>query len=182
MLQHLLFVLVQLQLLEDQLVPLDELAGRKAHRQPRALGVVLNEVADRVQAAVHRAAVVVRVAEILAQRLFLKVGNMNGMPHQLVHALILCCGDRDHRNSQHGFHGIDVHGAAVAGHLVHHVQRHDHRAVHLQKLHGQIQVPLDVGRIDDIDDRLRASPVARSPGRPAPRWSRGTWNRCPAGP
>lgn len=108
----------------------------------------------RVDAAVDGAAVVVPVAEILLQRRLLILGDMDGVTDQLVHALVLGGGDGDHRHAQHGLHGVDVNGALIAHQLVHHVQRHHHGDAHLQKLHGQVQVPLDVGGVHDIDDGL----------------------------
>ena len=37
-------------------------------------------------------------------------------------------------------------------HHIHHVHRHDHRDAQLRDLGGQIQVPLDIGAVHDIDD------------------------------
>ena len=52
---HFGFIRIKCQLLFDQGVALDQLAYRKPHGQPRRLRVILNEVRDAVQAAVHRA-------------------------------------------------------------------------------------------------------------------------------
>ena len=79
---------------------------------------------------------------------------MDGVVYQLVHALVLGSGDGDHRYAQHGLHGVDVDGALIAHQLVHHVQRHHHGDAHLQKLHGQVQVSLDIGGVHDVDDGL----------------------------
>ena len=154
-LQHLLLVLIQIKLLGDPLVALDQLAGREARGKSGPLGVILDQMAHGVQRAVHGPAVILRAAKVLPQRPLLIAGNMYRVANQLIHALILRSGDRHHRHAQHALHGVDVHGAAVSGQLVHHVQRHDHRHVHLQQLHRQIQIALDVGRVHDIDDRLR---------------------------
>ena len=56
------------------------------------------------------------------------------------------------RDAQHGFHLVDAHRAAVAAHLVHHVQRQHHWDVQLHQLHSQVKVALDVGGIHDVDD------------------------------
>ena len=154
MLEHILLILVQRQLFQDKGIPLDGLGSGEAHRQTRLLGVILDEMHHRVDAAVDGAAVVVPVAEILLQRRLLILGDMDGVADQLIHALVLGGGDGDHRHAQHGLHGVDIDGALIAHQLVHHVQRHHHGDAHLQKLHGQVQVPLDVGGVHDIDDGL----------------------------
>ena len=154
MLQHLLLVLVQRQLPEDKGVALNSLGGGKAHRQTGLLGMVLDKMHHRVDTAVNGAAVVVLVAEVLLQRRLLIPGDVNGVAHQLVHALVFGGGDGDHRHAQHGLHGVDVDGALIAHQLIHHVQCHHRGNIHLQKLHGQVQVPLDVGGVYDVDDSL----------------------------
>ena len=102
----------------------------------------------------HRAAVVRAVAKVLAQGLFLVLGDVDGVLHQFVHALVLRRGDRHHGHAQHAFHAVDVHRAAVAPHFVHHVQGHHHGHVHFQQLHGQVQVALDVSGVHNVDDGL----------------------------
>ncbi len=37
-------------------------------------------------------------------------------------------------------------------HLIHHVKRNNHRYIKLEKLQRKIQIPLDIRRIDDIND------------------------------
>ena len=77
---------------------------------------------------------------------------MKGMVYQLIHALILGGRDGNDRDAQHGLHLVDAHRAAVAAHLVHHVQRQHHGGVQLHELHRQVEVALDVGGIHDVDD------------------------------
>jgi len=60
-LQHLLLVAIQLQLLQDQRVPLNGLGSGKAYRQPGERGVVLNQVDYGVNAPVDGAAFLVGV-------------------------------------------------------------------------------------------------------------------------
>ena len=117
--------------------------------------MIFDQMADRVQAAVYCAAVVFGPAEILAKRSLLIFCHMDRMSYQLIDAFIFGSGDRDYRHTEHRFHAVDIDGASVSVHLVHHVKRDDHRYIHLQKLHGQIQVSFDVGRVDDVDDALR---------------------------
>ena len=152
MLDHFFFVLVQLQGFLNAGVALHQLGGGKPHRDARRLGVILDEVLDAVDASVHRAAVVVLTAKIHAPGALLILCHMDGVVYQLVHALVLGGGDGDDRDAQHGFHLVDAHRAAVAAHLVHHVQRQHHGDVQLHQLHRQVKVALDVGGVHDIDD------------------------------
>lgn len=136
-LDHLFFVLVELQGRLDALVALHELCGRKAHRDACGLGMILDQVDDAVDAAVDCAAVILLAAEIHPARPLLILCDMERMIHQLVHALVLCRRDGHDRDAQHGLHLIDADSAAVAAHLVHHVQRQHHRRIQLHELHGE---------------------------------------------
>ena len=154
-LQRFLFVFVQTKRVDDQTVSLDRLAGGEAHRDARCLRVIPDQMDHSMKAPVYRASVIPFFAEILFQRPFLILGDMDRVIHQLINALIFGGGDRYDRHAQHGFHRVHVHRAAVAGHLVHHIQRYPQGDIHFQQLHGQIQVALDVGDINDVDDALR---------------------------
>ena len=63
---RLALVLVESELSYDELVPLYDLAGSKAHGQPRTLRMVLDEMSHCMQASMHRPTVLVGRAEILA--------------------------------------------------------------------------------------------------------------------
>ena len=153
MLQHLFLVPVEVELFQHERVALDHLPGGKAHRDPRAPRMVVDQVDNGVDAAMHRAAMVVLVAEILPLRAFLILGYMDRMIDELVNALVFRGGDRQHGHAEHRLHPVHIDGAAVARYLVHHVQRHHHRHVHFHELHGEIEVPLDVRGVHDVDDR-----------------------------
>ena len=152
MFDHLFFVLVKLQCFLNAGVALHQLGGGKTHRDARRLGVILDEVQDAVDAAVHRAAVVILAAKIHAPGALLILCHMDGVIYQLVHALVFGGGDGDDRDAQHGLHLVDAHRAAVAAHLVHHVQCQHHGDIQLHQLHSQVEVALDVGGIHDVDD------------------------------
>ena len=49
-----------------------------------------------------------------------------------------------------------VNAVAVLADNVHHVQRNDHRDAQFGELRGQVQVALQVGRVDDVEQRVRA--------------------------
>ena len=55
---------------------------------------------------------------------------------------------------------VDV--VAVLLHLVHKVERYDHRPLQLQKLGGQVEVALNVGGVDDVDDGVGPLPTMKS--------------------
>ena len=99
MAQKLRFVFVQRKLLFDERIALDKLARGKARRQSRALGVILNQVDHRVQAAVHRAVVVALIAEVLPQRTLLKMRDVDRVAHKLIHALVFRRRDRHDRHA-----------------------------------------------------------------------------------
>ena len=145
-------VLVQRKGLPHVGVALHQLRRRKAHGDVRADGVVLYQVHDRVQAAVHGAAVVAGVAEVLPAGKLLVARHMDRVAHELVHALALDGGYGHHGNAQHVLHQVHVDRAAVALDLVHHVEREHHGLVQLHQLHRQVQVALDVRGVHDVDD------------------------------
>ena len=76
------------------------------------------------------------------------------MIHQLADALVAGSANGDNRHAQQALEQVDVYGATVGGHLVHHVERDDHGAIELHKLQRQVQIALDVGGVDDIDDGI----------------------------
>ena len=88
MLQHLFFILIQVQRFQNQPVALCQLGRRKPHRNLRFPGVILDQMHNGVQAAVYRAAVLIGVAVVDFLRPLLIFGHMQGMGHQLVNTLI----------------------------------------------------------------------------------------------
>ena len=155
---HFFFVLVELQRLLNAGIALHQLGGCEPHWDPRRFGVILDQVDDAMDAAMHRAAMIFFAAEIHPARPLLIFCYMDGMIHQLIDALIFGGGNGNHRDAQHGFHLVDADGAAVAAHLIHHVQSQHHGGLQFHQLHGQVQVALDVGGVHDIDDASRLFP------------------------
>ena len=74
------------------------------------------------------------------------------MADQLIDAFIFRGGNRDDRDAEHGLHIVHTDRTAVSGQLVHHVDGEDHRAIELHQLHREIQVPVDIRRVDNIDN------------------------------
>ena len=70
-LQHFFFILIQLELVKNHLVAFRQLACRKTNRNARFRCVVLDQMHDTMQTAMHRAIMILRVAKICAPRFFL---------------------------------------------------------------------------------------------------------------
>ncbi len=155
MLYCFLFVLAELQLLQNELVTLGHLCSSKAQRYAGIRSVIFNKVHYTVQASMHCAAVIACVAEILTARPLLVFCHMERMGDKLVNTLIFSRGDGHNRDAKHGFHLIDADGASVLAHLVHHVQRQNHGLIQFHELHGKIQVPLNICCVHDIDNTAR---------------------------
>ena len=146
-------VAIQVKRLGHQLVALNQLGRRKAHRDVRRHGMVLDQVGNAVDAAMQCAAVrSIGRTEVQATGALAEPRHVQGMIHQLADTLVAGSANGNNRHAQQALEQIDVHGAAVGRHLVHHVERDDHGAVELHKLQRQVQVTFDVGGVDDVDD------------------------------
>ena len=149
-------IAIQVKRLGYQLIALDQLGRRKAHRDVRRHGMVLDQVSNTVDAAMQRTAVrTVGRTEVQATGALAEPRHVQGMIHQLADTLVSRGANRNDRHAQQTLEQVDVNGAAVGRHLVHHVERDDHRTVKLHELQCQVQVTLDVGGINDVDDGVR---------------------------
>ena len=129
------FVTVQMKRLGHQLVALNQLGRRKTHRDMRRRGMVLDKVGDAVNAAMQRAAVwTIGRAEVQATGALAEPRHVQGMIHQLANTLVAGSANGDNRHAQQTLEQVDVNGATVGRHLVHHVERDDHGAIELHKL------------------------------------------------
>ena len=157
MLDGIELVTVQMKRLGYQLVTLDQLGRRKTYWNVRCRGVVLDKVGDTVDAAMQRTAVrTVGRAKVQATGALAEPCHVQGVVHQLADALVAGSANGDDRHAQQALEQVDVNGAAVGRHLVHHVERDDHRTVELHELQCQVQVALDIGGVNDVDDGVRA--------------------------
>ena len=154
MLQELFFILIQLELFQDQFIPFCQFACRKSYRNVCLLCMILDQMHDPVQASVYCSAMVICITEILSPRTFLIFCHMHGMLDQFANSFILRSRDWNNRYSKFLLHLIYQDRTAVVPHLIHHIQCQNHRNIQLHQLHGQIQVPLNIGCINDIDDSL----------------------------
>ena len=115
--------------------------------------MVLDKVGDAVDAAMQRTAVrAIGRTEVQATGALTEPRHVQGMINQLADALVAGSANGDNGHAQQALEQVDVHGATVGRHLVHHVERDDHGAIELHKLQRQIQIALDVGGVNDIDD------------------------------
>ena len=137
------------------MISFDELARRKPDRNFRPFRMILDQPHRGVNRSVHSAVVIIFVTKIRPPRHFVITGDMNRMSNQFLNSLTLNCGNRNYRDLQNLFHLINPDRPSVPPHLIHHIQRQHNRYAQFQHLHGQIQIPLYVRRVDDVDDRRR---------------------------
>ena len=143
-----------MQLIKDQFIAFDQFGCRKTNRKVIVTGMILDQMGDSVKASVDGASVIILIAIIPAYRALLIVSHMDGMPDQLFDSFTAGCRDRNDRNSQECLQVIDPDGAPVSPHLIHHIEGDDHRYIHLQQLHGEVEISLDVGGVQNINDRF----------------------------
>ena len=62
---------------------------------------------------------------------------------------------RHQGRTQQGGQHLQVQRVTTTLELVVHVECYHHRNIHIQQLGGQIEVALDVGRVNDVDDDVR---------------------------
>ena len=142
---------VQIQGFEHWFVALHQLGGSKADGITGSLCVVLDDVGNRVDGAVHFS-----LAEIQPRQCFVTLESFDYGVQQVRDALAFGSRDWNDRDAQLLRQLFDVDSVAAGAYLVHHVQRKDHRDVQLHQLKGQIQVAFQVGGIDDVDDGIGA--------------------------
>ena len=150
-------VAIQVKRLGYQLVALNQLGRRKTHGNVRRRGMVLDKVGNAVDAAMQCTAIrTIGRTKVQATGALAKACHVQGMIHQLADTLVAGSANGDNGHAHQALEQVDVYGAAVGGHLVHHVERDDHGAVELHELQCQVQVTLDVGSVNDVDDGVRA--------------------------
>ena len=150
-LQQLLLILIQLQLPQYPLVALNELGGSEPRGDPRLVGVILDHMYHCVNAPVHRR---IRGTKVVHLGQGLPTGGMHRLIQKLRHALALRGADRHHRDTQTPAQLPHINGTAVGVHLVHHIQSQHHGHPQLQKLQRQVEVALNVGGVNDIDNAI----------------------------
>ena len=121
-----------------------------------------------MDAPVHRAygvtGIIAFQAKVKALGLLLRPGNKQGVINELVNALVPGGGDGNDGDAQNVLQLIDAHGAAVGADLVHHVEGQHHGNLQLHQLHGQVQVPFNVGGVHNIDDAVGPLVHEKVPG------------------
>ena len=89
MFQHFLFILIKLQTVHDQLISLCQLRCRKANRNLCGLGMVFDQMHDRMEASVDCTTIFIRITKIYILWLLLIFCNMECMGYQFVNSFIL---------------------------------------------------------------------------------------------
>ena len=82
-------------------------------------------------------------------------GGLHRHVGSLFDAVPLQSRDLHHRTAQNLRKLFGIEFVAAAANHVHHVHRHHHRKPQLHELGGEVEVPLQVGAVDDIEDGVR---------------------------
>ena len=151
-LEQLPLVFIELERCRKVVAALDELGRAEARRHADAVGMVGDQMHDRMDAAVHGR--IIR-AEIRHLRQRPAARNGQRLVHEFGHALPFRRRDRHDGDAQCLAHLLHIDSAAVGAHLVHHVQRQHHRHTQLKQLQRQVQVALDIRGVHDVDDAVR---------------------------
>ena len=104
------------------------------------------------------------VAEIVFQGLFALGSGADSDFNQFVDALVLACGNGDHRHAQLVGKLCNVNGVAAGPDFVHHVQGNNHGDAQLDKLEGKVKVPLNIGGVHNVDDAVGVLLQDKIPG------------------
>ncbi len=81
--------------------------------------------------------------------------NAYRLVHQFFHALALASDNRDHRDAHQLAELLAVDMLPLLFDIIHHIDSNHHRPPQFHQLNGEIEVALDVGAVDDIDDDIR---------------------------
>ena len=138
------------------LVVFEELDGEVAGGILLAqLGVFLQVLLHLPDAVLYLVSVVdVDVAEA-GRLVLLALVDGDDLPEKLLHAASAGEHRRHHRRAEQLGEPPDVDVVAALFGLVEHIERADHADVHVDELCGEVEVALQVGRIDDVDDDVR---------------------------
>ena len=154
MLNHFLFILIQLQFFHNSGITFCQLAGCKSNRNIRFFRMIFNQMHDSVKTSVYSAALLIFTAKVCSPWLFLIFCHMNRMTYQLVDTFIFSCRYGNDRYSQHFFHLIHQDRTAIFPHFIHHIQCQNHGDIQFHQLHGEIQISFNIRRIHNINDSL----------------------------
>ena len=139
----------QLDFFPNLLIPFEEFDGVPSQVVCRHL--VFNGFLDVCDGVLHAAGVHVRGVSHGSL-----LCHFDRLINQLLAAVSLESTDRNDWTAQLFAQLRDVDAVSVLIHDVHHVQCDDGRNVQLQQLCGEIQVSLQVGGVDDVDDGIRS--------------------------
>ena len=140
-------ILAEGKTIQNLAVALEELDGEPAAL--RRLGHVRDERFDFGNGVLYR----VGEGQLLG-RLAGLCGLLRGLD-KLLGALALDSGGLNDRNAQLLGELLDVDDVAALPDNIHHVERDNDRQTHFDQLRGQVEVALDVGRIDEVHDGVR---------------------------
>ena len=152
MFQHFFFVLIQMKAVENQGITFCQFGSGKTNRDTCFCSMIFNQMHNGMETTVNSTPIVIGVTVINFGWFLLIFCHVKSMRDQFINPFVFGSGDRDDRNTKHLFHLIDMDGASVFPDFIHHVQCKNHRNIQFHELHGQIQVPLNIGGIHNIDN------------------------------
>ena len=81
--------------------------------------------------------------------------HLNCRFRNILTAFSFQCADRIYRGSDFSRQLLQINGVAVFVNQVHHIDGDDYRQTYFDQLSGQVQVPFQVGTVDDVQDYIR---------------------------
>ena len=150
---------VQAESLLHQGVPLNELDGGPVCGDMGGVGLVVDQLAHLVVDLVGEAVVQV-VGLHRDPHMHLIVGHLQ----QLLNILSRPGGDGDNGHAQGTGQSLHVDLVPMPLHLVHKIQCDHHRPLQLQQLGGKVQIALDIGGVNDVNDGVGPLPHDEVPG------------------
>lgn len=137
---------------------------------------------NAVDTAVHRAAVrAVRRTKVHVEGHFPISGDMESVFDQFVYSLVFRRRNGNDGNPQFRFQRVDVYRPSAAAYFVHHIEGDDHGDIQRDELKGQIEIPFDIRRVENIDDGVGLFLQEKLPRHDLLSRVRGKGNRCRAG-
>lgn len=73
------------------------------------------------------------------------------------------CGGRHDRDAEAFAQGVDINGDAASGRQIPHVQDEDDGDLEIPHLAEQVEIPFEVGGVDDADDGVGTTDILQTP-------------------
>ncbi len=155
MLNIFFFVFIKSKFLNKKFVPFYNFVSRKPNRYSCLSRVIVDQMAYSVYTTMNRSTMSFFITKILSKWLFLVLGHMDSVFYKLINTRISSRRNWHNRNTKHSFHLVHIDCSTVGCNLVHHIKSDNHRYIHFNELHRQIQITFDISSINNINQSLR---------------------------